>query len=131
MKKILLVSLLSIIAFADFIGLTPAQVQKKIDTNVVIIDIRTPSEWKDLGVIPTSKKVMFFDPRGNYNIQAWMDKFSKIVKNKNQPFVLVCRSGNRTSNVGKFLSEQLKYKNVFHIQNGIKSWIKENRKVEK
>ena len=131
MKKILLLSCLSIFAIADFIGINPSQLQKKIDQNIVVIDIRTPPEWKELGIVPTSDTIMFFDERGGYNINSWLNKFTKLVKDKNQPFILVCRSGNRTSMVGKFLSDQLKYKNVYHLQNGIKSWIKENRKTIK
>jgi rhodanese-related sulfurtransferase len=117
--------------YADFVGLTPAQLQKQIDKNVIVIDIRTPPEWKQLGLIPTSQTIMFFDERGNYNIPSWLKQFSKLVKDKKQPFVLVCRSGNRTGMVGEFLSTKLQYKNVFHLKHGIKSWIKENRKITK
>lgn len=74
---------------------------------------------------------MFFDEKGKYDVQSWLNEFSKYVKDKNQPFVLICRSGNRTSLVGEFLSKQMGYKNVFHLEHGIKSWIKENRKIEK
>ena len=131
MKKILLLSCLSVFAIADFIGINPAQLQEKIGKNVVVIDIRTPPEWKELGVVPTSQKIMFFDQQGGYNVGSWMTEFGKIVKDKNQPFVLVCRSGNRTGTVGEFLAKKLKFKNVYHLQNGIKSWIKENRRVIK
>ena len=131
MKKIILLCFVSIFAIADFIGLTPTEVQKKIDKKITVIDIRTPPEWKELGVVPTTKTLMFFDAQGKYNIKSWLEEFTKIVKNKNQPFILVCRSGNRTGMVGQFLAKELKYKNVFHLQNGIKSWIKENRKVIK
>ena len=131
MKSLLLTSLLSVSIFADIVGITPTQLQEKIDKNVVIIDIRTPPEWKSLGIVPTSKTIMFFDEQGKYNIKSWLTQFSKLIKDKNQPFVLVCRSGNRTGQVGSFLANELKYKNVFHLEHGIKSWIKENRKVIK
>ena len=130
-KILLLISWLSISIFADFIGLSPAKLQQKIDKSVVVIDIRTPPEWKSLGIVPTSKTLMFFDEQGKYDIKSWLVQFNKFIKNKNQPFVLVCRSGNRTGMVGQFLSKELKYKNVFHLEHGIKSWIKENRKVVK
>jgi rhodanese-related sulfurtransferase len=119
------------VSYADFKGLDPYTLQKKIDKNVVVIDIRTPPEWIDTGVVPTSKKIMFFNQRGEYNIPKWIEQFSKYVKNKDQEFVLVCRSGNRTTTVGRFLSYQLGYKNVYHLQNGIKSWIEEKRITNK
>lgn len=131
MKSFLLFILLSVFAFADFKGLNPLELESKIKENVIVIDIRTPPEWKELGIVPTSKKIMFFDEKGKYNVQEWMDKFTSHVKDKEQAFILVCRSGNRTGVVGNFLSKKLGYKNVFHLENGIKSWIKENKEVVK
>ena len=54
-----------------------------------------------------------------------MEQFSKIVKSKEQKFILVCAHSNRTKIVGKFLSDKLKYKNVSELDGGIKDgWIK-------
>lgn len=131
MRLFLLLLFFTSLIFADFKGITPQVLQDKIEQNIIVIDIRTPPEWKELGVVPTSKKIMFFDQNGNYDVQKWLNEFSKYVKDKNQAFVLVCRSGNRTGVVGNFLSKQLGYKNVFHLENGIKSWIKENRNTQK
>jgi rhodanese-related sulfurtransferase len=132
LKKVILAFIFSLTSlFADFIDLTPAQLQEKIKSNTVVIDIRTPPEWVQTGVIPTSQKIMFFDERGGYNFEKWLGSFGKYVKNKDQEFVLVCRSGNRTGSVGKVLSQKLGYKKVYHLKHGIKSWIKENRKTVK
>lgn len=131
MKKIILFLTFSVFSFASFIGINPSQLQKKIEEGVVVIDIRTAPEWKELGIVPSSKTIVFFDEKGNYDVQKWLNEFSKYVKNKNQPFVLVCRSGNRTGVVGNFLSKKLQYENVYHLEKGIKSWIKENKKVIK
>lgn len=130
-KKTILFFMFSVFSFADFIGINPTELQKKIEEGVVVIDIRTAPEWKELGVVPTSKKIVFFDEKGNYDVQKWINEFSFYVKDKKQPFVLVCRSGNRTGVVGNFLSKKLQYENVYHLQNGIKSWIKENKEVNK
>ena len=131
MKIIFSLLVLSVLSFAQFIGISPGVLQEKIDQNIVVIDIRTPPEWNEVGIIPTSKKIMFFDEKGNYNVNSWLAQLSKYVKDKDQPFVLVCRSGNRTGMVGDFLYKKVGYKNVFHLEDGIKSWIKENRKIEK
>jgi rhodanese-related sulfurtransferase len=74
---------------------------------------------------------MFFDEKGAYNVESWMGEFTKHIKSKDQEFVLVCRSGNRTTMVGKFLSNQVGLKNVYHLQNGIKSWIAQGRQTVK
>lgn len=131
-KRFILLSIFCLTSsYAQFIGLTAAQLQEKLSDDTIIIDIRTPPEWIQTGVVPTSKKIMFFKEDGSYDPREWLIEFSKYVKEKNQPFILVCRSGNRTGTVGNFLSSQLKYKNVYHLEHGINSWIKENRKTIK
>jgi len=127
MKIVFSLLVLSVFSFAQFIGINPTSLKNKIDENVVVIDIRTPPEWVETGIVPTSKTLMFFDQNGNYDVEKWLQKFTSYVKNKDQAFVLVCRSGNRTGMLGNFLSEKLGYKKVFHLENGIKSWIKEQR----
>lgn len=129
-KVFLALSLSAVFAYGSFTGLTPKQLEEKIKKNVVVIDIRTPPEWVQTGVVPSSKKIMFFDAQGGYDVNKWMIEFSKHITNKKQEFVLVCRSGNRTGTVGNFLSKQLGFENVFHLQNGIKSWIKEGKKTQ-
>ncbi len=118
MKKIFLLILLSISLFADFKHIDYKSI-KTLGKDVVIIDIRTPSEWKETGVIPGSKKIMFFSENGKYDPKAWLAKFSKYVKDKNQPFVLVCRTGSRTNTVGNFLDKQIGFKNVYDLKGGI------------
>lgn len=131
MKTLILTILLAVSAIAELKNINPAQLQEKIDQNITVIDIRTPPEWKELGVVPTSEKIMFFYPNGKYDVQAWLSEFAQHVKTKDQPFVLVCRSGNRTGTVGTFLAKKLGFTNAYHLEHGIKSWIKEKRKVIK
>jgi rhodanese-related sulfurtransferase len=47
------------------------------------------------------------------------------VVDKEQPVVLICRSGNRTSRIAHFLSEQLGYRQIYNVQLGIRDWIQE------
>jgi rhodanese-related sulfurtransferase len=131
MKTLLILILFTLHAFGELFNINPTQLQEKIDQDVMVIDIRTPPEWKELGVVPASEKLMFFYPNGKYDIEAWLSEFSKLVKSKEQPFVLVCRSGNRTETVGNFLVKKLGFTQVYHLEHGIKSWIKEKRKVTK
>ncbi len=128
---IILTLLLSSTLYAKFINLNPTQVQKKIDQEVLLIDIRTPEEWRETGIVPTSKKMMFFSPDGTYDVQGWLNKLSTLVKDKNTPIVLICRTGSRTKILGDFLSKQVKFTNVFHLEHGIYSWMRNNRKTLK
>lgn len=115
---------------SDLINLTPEQLLEQQKAGALIIDVRTPPEWKQTGIIPGSKTMMFFDERGKYDAQQWINAMQKEKTSLQQPVILVCRSGNRTHQIGSFLTKQLGMTNVLHLQHGIKSWIKEKRPVE-
>ena len=107
------------------------QVQDAIERNIPIIDIRRLDEWKKYGVIEGSHKLTFFDGKGKYNINKWMDDFSKIVTDKNQEFVLVCAHANRTKVVANFLLKA-GYINTHDLKGGINyGWIDKNLKTTK
>ena len=109
---------------AGFITLKTAQVQEAIKNGVAVIDIRRADEWERFGIIEGSHKLTFFDGQGRYDINDWMDKFTKIVTSKDQPFILVCAHANRTKSVGELLGIQLGYKYVQELDGGINyGWI--------
>lgn len=118
-------------AYAELREVTPAKLQESITKGIVIVDIRRAEEWKSTGVIESSNKITFFDQQGKYDVETWLSEFQKLVKDKNQPFILVCRSANRTGIVGNFLNGKLEYKNVYHLKGGIKSWLADKRKTVK
>jgi len=119
-KKIVFALLaLQAFVFADFQSISAEKMINLQKKGAPVIDIRTPGEWKETGVIPGSTKIMFFDERGKYNIQKFMNQFQKVVKNKNQPFILVCRTASRTKTVGQFLSKEMGYAHVKDLKGGI------------
>jgi len=119
-KKIVFTLLaLQAFVFADFQSISVEDMIALQKKGAAIIDIRTPGEWKETGVIPGSKKIMFFDERGKYDVQKFMNEFQKVVKDKNQPFVLVCRTASRTKSVGDFLSKNMGYTQVKDLAGGI------------
>ncbi len=131
-KIVFTILLLTASAFAKFNHLDSAQVEKMIQQGVPIIDIRTPGEWKQTGVIKGAKLIMFFDRNGKYDAKKWLEEFSKVVKNKNQPFIIYCAHANRSKAVGKFLDKQLGYKNVNELEGGIiYGWIDKGKKTVK
>lgn len=86
-------------------------------SDITIIDIRTPEEWAETGIVKGSKTIMFFDEQGNYNIEDFLAKLDQVV-DKQQPFAIICRTGSRTSMVGRFLSDEYGYK-VINLKGGI------------
>lgn len=93
-----------------------------------IIDIRTPAEWTQTGIIKGTHTIMFFDEKGNMKTDAFEAKLRKIVK-KNEPFALVCRTGSRTAVAAQFLSEERGYENVINLQGGMSKLIREGYKT--
>jgi rhodanese-related sulfurtransferase len=132
-KKIILgIYMLGTTLLADFTTLSTVQVQEAMKKGVPIIDIRRKGEFKQYGIIKGSHKLTFFDNRGAYDVDKWMAKFTKIVKTKEQPFILVCAHANRTKVIGKFLNENEKYKNVQELEGGINyGWIDKGLKTVK
>lgn len=117
---------------ADFTSLSDKAVQYEINDGTVVIDIRRKDEWDYYGIIEGSYLLTFFDEIGDYNIEKWMEEFSKIVKDKEQKFILVCAHANRTKTVGQFLVKELGYKNAFELHGGINyGWLDKGLKTVK
>lgn len=134
MKSFLLVLFsltFSSLALAAVRNLTPEQLELEQSQGTAVIDIRTPTEWKQTGVIEGAHKIMFFDEKGRPLVNEFMKKFNQIVKDKNQPFILVCRSGSRTKMVTKFLDEKMGFSHAEHLTHGMNLWIKNNKPVSK
>ncbi len=95
-----------------------------------VIDIRTPAEWQNTGIIKNSIKLMFFDQFGSYDMDSWLKELEKYVKNKDETFVLVCAHANRTKIVGNFLRDKLGYKNVVELCGGIEyGWLMKEKET--
>ena len=133
MIKKLIITLLTLqtLLLADFQGINTAQLEKMVKEGAAIIDIRTPPEWRE-GVIPGSHKIMFFDERGGYDINKFLSELSKVVKDKETPFILVCRTASRTKIVGQFLADKVGYTNVKELSGGIMwGWNNLHKPIEK
>jgi len=129
-KFLLAIFLISSSLFASFNEVDEKQLQKMIKDGVQVIDIRRLGEFKQTGIIKGAHMLTFFDDKGNYNIPDWMNKFVKIVKTKDEPFVIYCAHANRSKVVGNFLSKELKYEKVYDLKGGIAyGWIDKGLKT--
>ena len=93
---------------------------------VPVIDIRTPEEWRETGVIEGSHLLTFFDAKGRYDARAWLSELTAIA-GRDDAFALICDSGGRSGVVSQALDGQLGYRYVFDVPGGISQWIAENR----
>ncbi len=126
MKKILtflFLSTFTLMAELTHVWATPEFANK----NIKIIDIRTPAEWKETGIVKGSYTIMFFDEKGNFNVESFLRQLNMVVK-KDEQFALICRVGSRTGMVSEFLSEKLGY-NVINLKGGIMKMIHDGYKT--
>ena len=100
---------------------------------VPIIDIRTPGEWKDTGIIKGSHKMMFFTESGEAMTKDWLESLAKLQKDKKKPIIIYCAHANRTKVLGKWLvSEKAGFDRVYELEGGIAyGWIDKGQPVEK
>jgi rhodanese-related sulfurtransferase len=133
MKKILLFLVFTLsFMYADFRAVNEIKLEEAIKKGVVVIDIRRVDEWQKYGTIKGSHKLTFFDKFGKYDMNKWMSSFTALVKDKSQPFILVCAHANRSKAVGKMLSSQLSYKNVYELEGGINyGWLDKGKTTVK
>jgi len=102
--------------------------QKIVDSKIKIIDIRTPSEWKATGLVKGAIPIMFFDERGNYNLEAFLGELNKKIP-QGERFALMCNSGSRSKMLGTHLGQKMGY-NIIDLQGGIQAAIAKKITIE-
>ncbi len=104
-----------------------ASLKKLLAKGTKIVDLRRPDEWGNAGVVKTSHQLTAFDSMGNF-VRSFPDNFQKIAR-KDEPVILICRSGNRSSALAQMLVEQAGYSKVYNVTDGIVKWIKDGNPV--
>lgn len=85
--------------------------------NIPIVDIRTPGEWRETGLIKGAVPIMFWDEKGNYDARKFLIELNQKVDTK-KPFALICHTGSRTSIIAPWLSKEFGYK-VINLKGGM------------
>lgn len=116
MKKIIL-SIIALVSslFASASDKYPTL--EMINSNMPIIDIRTTSEWIQTGIIKDAITITFFDEKGNYNMESFLEQLNKNI-DTTKPFAIICKTGNRTKIVSKMLSNSFGY-DVINLKGGM------------
>ncbi|RXJ89430.1 sulfurtransferase [Arcobacter sp. CECT 8983] len=114
---------------SEIIDLPVDEVEKLINEDVIMIDIRREDEFKHTGIIKNSHKMTFFDMFGNCDVPTWLSQFEKLVKSKDQLVVLICAHANRTRVVGDFLIQNHGYTNIAHLEGGMANWLDHNKQT--
>jgi rhodanese-related sulfurtransferase len=130
-KILLLAGLLGTSLFADFKTVDVNAFSKLMAKGYTTIDIRTPGEWKQTGIIKGAHKMMFFTPKGNADLAEWFFNLGRLVKDKKQPILIYCAHANRSKSLGQGLIN-MGFENVYELKGGIENgWIKAGKKTVK
>jgi rhodanese-related sulfurtransferase len=88
--------------------------------NAVVLDVREPSEY-EAGHVLNSKLIPLGKLKG---------RMGELEKYKEQPIVVVCRSGNR-SGTACFLLGKQGFTQAYNLAGGVQAWQKNNLPLEK
>ena len=128
-KIILIINVLvASFAFSDVIEIGNIELKSLLQKKIPLIDIRRKDEWKSTGIVENSILMTFFDKNGKANTNEWLKELNKIA-NKNDPVILICRTGRRTGIISKFLSEKVGYNLIYDVTDGITDWVKKGNTV--
>ncbi len=97
----------------------------------IIVDVRTPQEWDQTGVIPGAKKAMFYNQKMQPVEDEFLKQINAITSQSDKPVVLYCRSGGRSSSAAKLMAQQNTHGTIYNLDGGIKQWLSEGKSTEK
>ena len=103
------------------------QVKTLLEQGVPIYDIRRPEEWRQTGVVDGSQLLTHVSANGRV-LPDFLNRFTSAV-GKQDPVILICHTGNRTSMLARYLATQLGYTRVYNVRNGITRWISDGRPI--
>ncbi len=111
----------------DVENLTPEQVAAEIESgDATLVDLRESEERQATGSIPGAVHA----PRGMLEFYADPSlPYHKEELDPDKRVILHCASGGRSALAAQTL-KQMGYKNVAHLDGGIKKWQEEGRSVE-
>jgi rhodanese-related sulfurtransferase len=120
---------LQALAASNYTDIDNQQLQKLQAQGIPVYDVRRADEWAQTGVIKGSHKLTFIDDKGRV-MPDFVGKFTQAV-GKNDPVILICRTGHRTGVLTQALVEQLGYTKIYNVKNGITRWIGEGLPLER
>lgn len=126
---LLLIPALGGCAEPPYTNIDNTQLKTLVGQGVLLYDVRRPEEWRQTGVVAGSRKLTFVDDNGRLNPE-FLSRFASEV-GKDQPVILICRTGSRTDKLARLLVEKMGYTQVYNVRDGITRWISDKNPVIK
>ena len=95
--------------------MSPAEAHAQASAGkIVLIDVRTPQEWRETGV-PASAHAVTMHQDG----KAFLEALAKLTGgDRNRPVAIICRTGNRTTALQGQL-KQIGFTNILNVAEGV------------
>ena len=88
------------------------------NSSILILDVRTPSEYQE-GHIENAQLINFYDPDFKRNLNEL---------NKEKPIAVYCAVGARSLKAME-LMQTLGFKEVYHLEAGLNSWVNSEKDI--
>ncbi len=110
----LLVALLPVSTLAAP-DLSAPEAHKAVEAGeIMLIDIRTPREWRQTGTAPGAARIDFYEGPDHM-----LENVLRLTEgDKHRPIGLICRTGNRTTTAQRFLQQQ-GFTRVYNVKEGM------------
>ena len=122
MKQVLFFLIISMVAFscsppksfksAENVTVSQARELIKSTNNLIILDVRTPEEWKE-GVISGAMTIDFFG-------ENFADKVGKL--DSSRPVLVYCKAGGRSAKSTQIL-ENAGFSKIYNLLGGYSTYI--------
>ncbi len=84
--------------------------------DLIVIDVRSPREWRDTGVPEHAQTVTIHHPEG---LTGFVAEVANVVgPDKERPIALICARGNRSS-VGAKALRQAGFRRILNVREGL------------
>ncbi|MBF0448367.1 MAG: sulfurtransferase [Magnetococcales bacterium] len=124
---LMLLLLLSGCSQQPYTDIDNTQLKTMLAKGMPAYDIRRTDEWQQTGIVKDSRLLTFINAMGRPD-DGFIPRFTLEIK-KDDPVLLICRTGNRSSFLAKYLTEELGYTQVYNLKQGISNWIEEKNPV--
>lgn len=110
-------------AGAEVVNVGNDELKDLLRQGVPLVDLRTPGEWQQTGVVEGSRMIMLYDERGRADADQWLAQVEKSA-DPGRPVVLICRTGNRTSRAAQLLAQKYPSRRIYNVREGITGWMR-------
>ena len=115
---------------AEVININNKELSNLIEKEIKIIDVRTQSEWKSIGIIKGSYLMSLLNKNKKFIFEEWYQMFKKQFEN-NKSIIFICASGVRSNYISHLVKKKKPDLIVYNLKKGINYWIRSGYKIQR